>query len=131
MPKTLALPSGDTLTLAEDQDEQDALDAVMDYAESEAERLNASAGALQDQLEQKETKIEELSTAKELLVDEVCRRKALAEDSFDASEDRDKVAALSVDELEEKLSALDPAEDVENATGNDDPEGEGVYAFAN
>lgn len=131
MPKTLALPSGDTLKLAEDQDEQDALDAVMDYAESEAERLNASAGALQDQLEQKETKIEELSTARELLVDEVCRRKALAEDSFDASEDRDKVAALSVDELEEKLSALDPAEDVENATGNEEPEGEGVYAFAN
>lgn len=131
MPTTLALPSGDKLQLADDQDEDEALNAVMNYAESEAERLNASAGALQDQLEQKESKLEELSAAKELLVDEVCRRKALAEDSFDASEDRPKVAALSVDELEDQLSALDPAQNVESATTNEEPEGEGVYAFAN
>jgi len=104
---------------------------VMGYAESEAERLNASAGALQEQLEQKESKLEELSSAKDLLVDEVCRRKALAEDSFDASEDCDTVAALSVGELEEQLSALDPVESVKNATGNEEPSGEGVYSFAN
>lgn len=131
MPTTLALPSGDKITLADEQDEDDALDAVMGYAESEAERLNASASALQEQLEQKKSKLDELSSAKDLLVDEVCRRKALAEESFDASEDREKVAALSVGELEDQLSALDPAEDVKSATGNDDPEGEGVYAFAN
>jgi len=131
MPTTLALPSGDKIQLADEQDEDEALSAVMGYAESEAERLNASAGALQEQLEQTESKLEELSSAKELLVDEVCRRKALAEDSFDASEDRNTVAALSVGELEEQLSALNPVESVENATGNEEPSGEGVYSFAN
>ena len=130
MPTTLALPSGYKLTLADEQDEDAALDAVMNYAESEAERMNASAGALQEQLEQKKARLEEMSQAKELLVDEVCRRKALAEDGFDAADGRDTVAALSVGELEEKLSALPPAADVEAATGNEEPEDEGVYEFA-
>jgi len=36
-----------------------------------------------------------------------------------------------VGELEEQLSALNPVENVENATGNEEPSGEGVYSFAN
>lgn len=130
MPTKIALPSGDKLTLADEQDEDAALDAVMNYAQSEAERINASASALQEQLEQKDARLEEMSQAKELLVDEVCRRKALAESGFDAADDRETVAALSVSELEEKLSALPPADDVEPATGNEEPADEGVYEFA-
>jgi len=50
MPTTLALPSGDKIQLADDQDEDEALSAVMGYAESEAERLNASAGPFKSSL---------------------------------------------------------------------------------
>jgi len=99
------------------------------YLEEEAKRVAPDTDELEAKLSRKEEKIEELSAAKELLVDEVCRRKQLAEEEFDASDNRGKVAALSVDELENQLDGLDPAPDAENVTTGDEPTGEGVYDF--
>lgn len=126
----LKLPTGHTITLADEADADAALEAITEYAETEAERVSGDTETLEAKVEQKEERIEELSGAKDLLVDEVCRRKALAEEEFDASGDRDKVAALSVEELENQLSDLPPAEEVDSVTTNDDPAGEGAYAFA-
>jgi TolA-binding protein len=126
----LQLPTGDAITLSDDADAEAALDAITGYAEEEAERVAPDTDELEAKLSRKEEKIEELSAAKELLVDEVCRRKQLAEEEFDASDDREKVAALSVDELENQLDGLDPAPDAENVTTADEPTGEGVYDFA-
>jgi TolA-binding protein len=126
----LKLPTGDTITLSDDADADAALEAITGYAEEEAERVAPDTDELEAKLERKEQKVEELSTAKELLVDEVCRRKQLAEEEFDASDDREKVAALSVEELENQLDGLDPEPDSENVTTADEPTGEGIYDFA-
>jgi TolA-binding protein len=126
----LQLPTGDAITLSDDADAEAALDAITGYAEEEAERVAPDTDELEAKLSRKEEKISELSAAKELLVDEVCRRKQLAEEEFDASDDREKVAALSVEELENQLDGLNPAPDAENITTSDEPTGEGVYDFA-
>lgn len=127
----LKLPTGDTITLSDEADGDAALDAITNYAEEEAERLAGETEELEAQIEKQETKIAELSDAKELLVDEVCRRMALSEDSFDPQDDRETVAALSVEELESKLDGLPASADADDVVTSDTPTTEsGVYAFA-
>jgi len=126
----LKLPTGDTITLSDEADADAALDAITGYAEEEAERLSGATDQMETKLKAKKKKVQKLSAAKELLVDEVCRRKQLAEEEFDASDQREKVAALSVDELENQLDALGPAPNAESVTTSDEPSGEGVYDFA-
>jgi len=126
----LQLPTGDAITLSDDADAEAALDAITGYAEEEAERVAPDTDELEAKLSRKEEKIEELSKAKAKLVDEACRRKQRAEEEFNASDNRDKVAALSVDEVINIIDGLDPVPDAENITTSDEPTGEGVYDFA-